>query len=289
MIILKILLSVLLAVLGIAVAVLLLALWLPVTADVSFIGGKFRYKLNFSFLKLLDSEGKGFLKRRKKNKKTEDFGDGDFTPDDDDGWEGFPEDDDFGDSDGTDGMEEEDNTDNTGPAIPDEPEEQDEDNIRSEKIRKIKEKKSDKSEEDSVEDTEEDSGGHRSAGDKIEFLLDIWDIGGQPLLRAFRGFHVKNVYIDFIVADRDAYKCAVNYGNVCNVVYNGLAWLGEIFTVSYKTVDVQCGFSLEKSQWDASCKVSFRLYNLVIAGVWFLTTYIFKIFIPKKLKRKRKK
>ncbi|MDE6500633.1 MAG: hypothetical protein K2L10_00890 [Ruminococcus sp.] len=287
MIILQIILYILLAVLGIALAVLLLALWLPATADVSFIDGKFSYRFNFAFLRLLDSDGKGFLKRRKKNENSEDedFSDNDFLADDyyD---EDFPEyDDDMDDIDID--IPEDDNDDfNIDVDIPDEQKEND---MRSEKIRRIREKKSDKSEEDFQEDTEDFSEKSRSLSDKIESLLNIWDIGGQPLLRAFRGFHIKNIYIDFIVADEDAYKCAMNYGNVCSVVYNCLAWLGEIFTLSYKTVDIQCGFSLKKSQWDASCKVSFRLYNLVISGVWFLTTYIFKIFIPKKLKRKRKK
>lgn len=279
MIILKILLYVLLAVLCVAGTVIVLALCLPATADVSFIDGKLEYKLNFSFLKILDSDGKGFLKRiRKKKKKSvqEDF------IDDYDIYEDFPETYDFD----TEDIDEYDDIDiesdiDIDAEIPDEP---DEENVRSEKIRNIKEKKSDKPE----NDTPDDSGSeHKTIGDKIECLLDIWDIGGRPLLKVFRGFHVKNVFIDFIVANEDAYKCAMHYGNVCNVVYNGLAWLGEIFTLSYSTVDIQCGFSLKKSQWNASCKVSFRLYHLVIAGVWFLMTYIFKIFIPKKRKNKK--
>lgn len=287
MIILKILLYVLLAVLGLISAVLLLALWLPATAEVSFIDGKFRYKLNFSFVKLLDSDGKGLLKRRKKKKKSEpeDFSSDDFK--DDNLSEDFQED---GYTDNIDvddidtGVPENNVTDYTN-ADTELYDEHDEDSVRSEKIRRIKEKKSDKSEKELPDEDETES--QNTIGDKIDFLIDIWDIGGRPLLRAFRGFHFKNVYIDFIVAGEDAYKCALNYGKVCNVVYNGLAWLGEIFTVSYRTVDVQCGFSLKKSQWDTSCKVSFRLYNLVIAGIWFLMTYIFKIFIPKKLKRKK--
>lgn len=307
MIILKIIICVLLAVLGIAVAVILLALWLPATAEVSFIDGKLKYRINFSLLKLLDSDGKGFLKRRKrkKNKKSEpeDFSDEDFATDDDE--EEYDNIDDTNDIDiDIDIPENDTELTDTEPEATDE---SDEDNMRSEKIRKIKEKKSGKSErespeddgdnedneaedeEDEEDDDEDESESQKTVSDKIESLLNIWDIGGQPLLRAFRGFHIKNVYIDFIVADEDAYKCALNYGRVCNIVYNGLAWFGELFTVSYRTVDVQCGFSLKKSQWDASCKISFRLYNLVIAGSWFLITYIFKIFIPKKFKRKRKK
>lgn len=279
MIILKILLCVLLAVLCVAGAVIVLALCLPATADVSFIDGKFKYKLNYSFLKILDSDGKGFLKRiRKKKKKSvqDDLSDGyDIS-------EEFPENEDLytEDIDGYDNIDIDIESD-IDTKIPDEP---DEDNVRSEKICHIKEKKSYKPEKDSPDDSGSEQ---KTLVDKIDFLLDIWDIGGRPLLKVFRGFHIKNVFIDFIVANEDAYKCAINYGNICNIVYNGLAWLGEIFTLSYNTVDIQCGFSLKKSQWNASCKVSFRLYHLIIAGIWFLMTYIFKIFIPKKRKSKK--
>ncbi|MDE6781126.1 MAG: hypothetical protein K2J40_06685, partial [Ruminococcus sp.] len=97
MIILKVLLYILLAVLGISGLVLILALCLPAAAEVSFIDGKFTYKVNYSFLKLLDSDGKGFLKRRKKKKKseTENLSEDDYWADDsgEDDYMDFPEDD----------------------------------------------------------------------------------------------------------------------------------------------------------------------------------------------------
>lgn len=284
MIILTVLLYVLLAVLSVAGVVLILALCLPATAEVSFIDGKLKYTVNYSFLKLLDSDGKGFLKRRKKKKKSEseDLSEPDFNADDCEEdyniYEDSPEDDididmDFPEENADEYPE----TEVSG--------EQEENSMRSEKIRRIKEKKSAESKEDSDKPESEKS---KTISDKIDFLIDIWDIAGRPLLKVFRGFHIKNVYIDFIVANEDAYKCALAYGTVCNTVYNGLAWLGELFTVSYETVDIRCGFSLKKSQWDASCKVSFRLYHLVGAGIWFLAMYIFKIFIPNKRKNNKK-
>ncbi|MCM1507098.1 MAG: hypothetical protein NC177_08195 [Ruminococcus flavefaciens] len=288
MIVLKILLCVLLAVLGIVMAVVILALALPAAAEVSFIDGKLKYKVKFSFLSLIDSDGKGLLKRKKKSKKSnkksemaeqetsfdfEDYNDDDI----------FPEDDiDDTDIDIDIDIEQETITDE----LPKETDEDDEDRVRSEKIKKIKEKKSRSAEETQQSD---ESKPDTPSESKIEKLLNIWDIAGRPLLKIFKGFHVKNVFVDFIVADEDAYKCAINYGIVSGAVYNILAWLGELFTVSYKTVDVQCGFSLKKSQWNVSCKVTFRLYTLVVSGLWFLMTYIFKILLPKKFKGRKSK
>lgn len=293
MIILKILLYVLLAVLGIVALVLILALALPIVVKISYIGGKLEYKVKFSLIPLVDSDSGSLFnrlrKRRKKNKKPEPDEDFHFADEDDE---------DFTSSAECDEPE-------SSPALYEDDteeseisEEQDENTVRTEKIKRIMDKKHRKKDEDEcyvfddeddADDKKEESDGGKSLMDKIDFLLDVWDCGGRPLLKTFRGVHFHDVFIDFIVADEDAYKCAVNYGVVSGTVWNGLAWLGEACTVSYKTVDVRCGFSLKESQWDASCKIKFRLHTLAVTGLWFLTTYIFKIFLPNKLAKKKTK
>ena len=66
--------------------------------------------------------------------------------------------------------------------------------------------------------------------------------------------------------------------------------MGRLFTLRFRTVDIQPGFGLDKGRWDTSFSVSFRLGTAVIAGLWFLVTYIFRVFIPgKRRKRKAKK
>ncbi|MDE6036299.1 MAG: hypothetical protein K2G36_10365, partial [Ruminococcus sp.] len=139
--------------------------------------------------------------------------------------------------------------------------------------------------EDDEEETEKEN--KKSITDKIEFLINIWEIAGSPLLKIFRGFHIKKLYIDFVVAGDDAFQCAVLYGTVSGMVYNLLAWLGELFTVSYKTVDINCGFDKHKSKWDVSCKISFRLYTFLFSALWFITVYLFRIYIPEKNGRKK--
>ena len=71
------------------------------------------------------------------------------------------------------------------------------------------------------------------------------------------------------------------------LLYPLLGWLSTLFTVRLKTIDLNAGFGLEKSRWDAAVKVSFRLGTVVIAGLWFLVTYIFRYFIPGKLRGRK--
>ena len=288
MIVLKIIVDIVLAVLGTALGLILLVLILPIKAEMSFLDGDINYKFKYSFLTLADSNGgktllewyrkrkrKGSKKKPKKNKEPE--------PDDD--WELYSEPD----------------------YVQEVSDEEKEEKERTEKISKIKNKKSknikDNSEKpkkksepknndtefeyDDFSDDESPEPKRRNIGQKIDKLLDIWEQLERPVLKILRGVHIYDVFIDFIVTDPDAYRCALLYGSISGTVYNLLAWLSTVFTVKFRTVDVQCGFAQKQDRWDTSFKVSFRLIVLAVAVVWFAFLYIFKIFLPKKLKGRK--
>ncbi|MDE5764335.1 MAG: hypothetical protein K2I00_05130, partial [Ruminococcus sp.] len=122
----------------------------------------------------------------------------------------------------------------------------------------------------------------KSLGDKIEFILKIWEVAGKPVLKIFKGFKFSGLYIDFAIGNENAYDCAINYGRICGGVYNILAWLGIMFRVKYKTVDVFPDFDAKESRYDAAVNISFNFMNIIIAAVWFALIYIFKISIPNK-------
>ena len=291
MIILKILLWIILAVLGI----ILLILWLPIRAEAAFLGNKLTYKLKYSFLLLYDSDKRGLIAwylRRKKKKDTE-AGQDDFSPDEDIS----------GDEDTSD-IEE--MSADTVPDTTEKPEEQtsvtpeeapaeesapaaetaeeelpEEEPEKPEKPKKEKHKKK-KKEKDEIEFP-------KTLIDKADFVLDIWRAADRPILRIFKGVKLHELYIDFIIANEDAYKCALNYGRISGAAYNVLGWLGVLFNVKLKTVDINAGFGLDKSRWDASGKLSVRPITVVIAGAALLITYLFRYFIPYKLQERKLK
>ena len=291
MIVLKILLWIILAVLGI----ILLILWLPIRAEAAFLGNKLTYKLKYSFLLLYDSDKRGLIAwylRRKKKKDTE-AGQNDFSPDED-----FSVDDDTSDM--------EDMSADTVPDTTEKPEEQtsvtpeeapaeenapaaeateeelpEEEPEKPEKPKKEKHKKK-KKEKDEIEFP-------KTLIDKADFVLDIWRAADRPILRIFKGVKLHELYIDFIIANEDAYKCALNYGRISGAAYNVLGWLGVLFNVKLKTVDINAGFGLDKSRWDASGKLSVRPITVVIAGAALLITYLFRYFIPYKLQERKLK
>ena len=283
MIVLKILLWILLAVLGIIVIVLIL----PIRGEVSFIGEKLRYKAKLWFIPVLTSEGGGVLgwlkkRRGRKKPKVDDFSDSgqDDLPDLDEDFDDLPltpseQRDETSEAAAEEAPQEEaDQTAAQEEAAAEElPTEEPEEEISSHKKKRRKKEKPPKE--------------PKTLGEKLEALLDLWRAADRPVLKILKGVKLYELYIDFIIANEDAYKCALNYGRISGALFNLLGWLSVLFTVKVKTVDVNAGFALDKSRWDASVKVSFRLGTLVSAGIWFLITYIFRYFIPGKLQAKK--
>lgn len=305
MIILKILLYIILAVLGL----ILLVLIVPAGGEFSYIDGKLRYKVKLSILNIMDSEGGGvlgWLKKRKskpkkpkkpkepkpvkekksRNKKSQ------REPYE---WEteldeipvNIPDEMDSGDTAEVPG---------SASATADSASEETSDGAAAESSgdEKKKKKKKNKQQDELPEETdlgdepEKDSGKEKkSLSDMIEFIIGIWESAQRPLLKIFKGFKLKELYIDFVIADEDAYNCALKYGKYSGLIYNGIAFFSQVFTVRLKTVDIRPAFGLSKGRWDAAGKLSFRLGTVVIAGLWFLITYIFRTFIPDRF-RKRK-
>ncbi len=281
LLILKILLYIILAVLGI----ILIVLAVPVGAEISFIDEKLSYKIKVSFLNVTDSNGGGAIaclrKRRKTPQKSES--------------------DDYQEEDSAESSDAEETPDESAapdtheadeePDVPEKPEAEETiaENSESHSEPAAAEELRSADNEDPGDEDDRIPSGVKSAAKKIGSLLEIWNRAKYPIKKIFKGIHLSDVYIDFIAANEDAYDCALKYGRICAVTYNGLAVFGRIFDLRIKTVDINPGFSLNKSRWDVSVSVSFRLGTLVISGIWFLMTYIFRILLPKKLKEKKLK
>lgn len=302
MIILKILLIILLVVLGLV----LLLLLLPLGAEFGYIDGKLTYKVNIWLLNVMDSDGGGLLgllkkhKAKKKHKppkakkakpkkeKTVKEKKKKKTPSTDE----FDISGDIADTDLTakiidEVKEPQDNDTSENCNITDYDSDTDEvvnfdkygDNVIDDNA----------DTEDDTDSSDDDDDEDQGLGAKIDKLIKIWESAKKPFCHIFKGFRFSGLYIDFIIANEDAYKCALNYGKISASIYHGLALMSRIFTVKFKTVDIQPGFGLSKGRWDVSARLRFRLGTFVIAGLWFLAAYLFRIFIPEKLKKRKSK
>ncbi len=288
MIVLKILLWIFLVILGLIVLVCAV----PADVDFSYIDGKMKYRIKLWFFDLMDSSKEGFLDKRKRKKKLkaekkrkEAVPDSveEYSPPDE--AERVQEDDELAD------MYDIADEDDVPPETADEPIA---DEPVKEKKKKDKKKKNKEAAEDELPDDwddgeDEDGEEKKSIGQKLEKLGNIWLAAKNPASMIFKGFKFRNFYIDFIIANEDAYKCALSYGRYSTLIYCGLAQLSRLFTIRFKTVDIQPGFGLDKGRWDTSFSVRFRLGTAVIAGIWFIAVYLFRVIIPGKLKKRKEK
>ena len=306
MIVLKILLYILLAVLGI----ILLILITPAGGEFSYIDGKFSYKVKLWIINLMDSEGGGLYgwwkkrrakkkdkpekpkkskkpkpvrekKSRRKKKEREKYEwekELENIPVNDPEEEMLPV---------ATPAESSDNDISLSVQSGSISAEKDSDKDKStEKKKKQEGLPDDPFEDDGGDDDENES---KSLSEKIKFIVGIWESAQRPLLKIFKGFKLRDLYIDFVIADEDAYDCALKYGKYSGLIHNGVAFLSQLFTVRFRTVDVRPQFGVSKGRWDASGKLYFRLGTVVIAGAWFLLTYIFRTFIPDKLRKRKMK
>lgn len=276
MIVLKILLWILLAVLGIIV----LILCLPIRGAFSYIDGKLTYSAHYSLILLYNSDKKGLVslvlkwkkKRDEKKKAKEEAANAADAPEP---YEPLP----------AETVSEPPAESVTAPAEEKPPQPLEEvkpdvvdtapmddsfDDIdepfAEEESSKKKKKKKDKPPKTLIE--------------KVDFVLDIIRAADRPILKIFKGVKLYELYIDFIIANEDAYKCALNYGRISGALYNLIAWLSVLFNVKLKTIDINAGFAVDKPRWDAAAKIKFRPITAVAAGVGLLITYLFRFFIP---------
>ncbi len=292
MIVLKILLWIFLVILGLIVLVCAV----PADIDFSYIDGKMKYKIKLWFFDLMDSSKEGFLDKRKCKKKLKAQKKKEQETAPADSVEEYSPPEDIGSAEDFDNIEvPEDVQENESPAAETVDEPIDDEPVRDKKKKKEKKKKKkDKTAEDELPDDwgdgEDDDGEEKkSIGQKLEKLGNIWLAAKNPANMIFKGFKFRNFYIDFIIANEDAYKCALSYGRYSTLIYCGLAQFSRLFTIRFKTVDIQPGFGLDKGRWDTSFSVRFRLGTAVIAGIWFIAVYLFRVMIPGKLKKRREK
>lgn len=107
--------------------------------------------------------------------------------------------------------------------------------------------------------------------DIIEKVKIIWSVSKKWLMHIFKHIYIEELMVDFLIADEDAYKTAMNYGKINAAVYNFINFIRTFFTVTIKTVDILCDFDRREPQYDFSVKITVRPATILSAvfGILF--------------------
>lgn len=109
--------------------------------------------------------------------------------------------------------------------------------------------------------------------DSINMVLDIFKTIKVTLGKFIKSFRVTNLYINFKIANQDAYDCALNFGKMNILVYNILAYLDRNFKVKKKSINIEPKYNSSESVYDISFKVKLGFGN----GVEKILIMIFKV------------
>lgn len=124
-------------------------------------------------------------------------------------------------------------------------------------------------------------------GDKIEFIKQLYDIGKKPVFNILKGIHLTKLFIDFDIANEDAYDCAINFGRMNALVFNAVGNLACLFTVKKKSIDIHCVYDSTPAKYDASFYLRLRPTTVLAAGISFGVKYLIHFIIKPKFKAKK--
>ncbi len=74
----------------------------------------------------------------------------------------------------------------------------------------------------------------------------------------------RKVKLNLVVAESDAFKTAIKYGEVCSVVYPVLSDLESKANIKYKKIDIKSDFNAPKGEFDFSFTVKLQIIFLII-------------------------
>lgn len=122
---------------------------------------------------------------------------------------------------------------------------------------------------------------------KVDFALikQLIDSAGKPIRRFFRKLRVTELYIDCVVGGSGAAQVATNYGTYCGVIYGLVNWLGAVFTVKAKDIQIEADFDKEKTDLFMHMKIKMRVGTALFTVLWFGVRFL--LGNTKKTKRKK--
>lgn len=126
-------------------------------------------------------------------------------------------------------------------------------------------------------------------GYKIDYIKQLYDIGKGPVFKVLHGICLTGLFIDFDIADDDAYDCAIKFGNMNALVFNSLAALSCLFKVKKKSINIKCVYDSAPPKYDAAFYLKLRPTTVLSAGICLGVKYLIYFVIKPYIKSKKRK
>lgn len=162
--------------------------------------------------------------------------------------------------------------------------------LKQEKINKAEETKKEKNKvektkkEKKKKDKAEESNSLDDKFEKIGALIEFVKSSEKYIFYLFRKVRFSGINVDFIVADMDAYDCALRYGAVSAGIYNILGFISSYFKTDIDNLNIDLKYNNNNSVYNFAFKVKLKLGTGIIAGIGIVLTYLTKGRVPKRKK-----
>lgn len=221
-------------VLIIIVLLLALILYLPISMEVKYIGGEFSYKVKYAFITFYPKKQKPVKKKSKsKNTKDKSISKLDTSP----------------------------------KKEPEKKSVMEKSNPKKDASAKSKDTKKESNKDKSINDID------LNALDTLSLALDIFKVLKDKLGNFITNIRITDLYINFQVADLDAYDCALKFGKLNIVLGNILGLLNWKFRVKKKSISVLPKYNSNSSLYDISFKIKIGFGN----GLGRILVMLFKV------------
>lgn len=120
------------------------------------------------------------------------------------------------------------------------------------------------------------------AANKLEEAKEKWEkikpyvpVGRKVVRKLIKAIRISDLKIEIIVADEDAYECALSFGKVNAIVSSIVGVLASFFTLSIKKINIKPKFNSSEGDYAFSCNIKTRPSALLAIGVFILFKFIY--------------
>lgn len=110
--------------------------------------------------------------------------------------------------------------------------------------------------------------------EKIHFVIKILKSTRKAFKHITKHIIVKNICLDFIISDLDAYECALKFGKTNIAVYNTIAYLSCFIKLKKKSINIKCIYNQPKSSYNLSFMIKISPAIGISAFVVFIFTFL---------------
>lgn len=109
---------------------------------------------------------------------------------------------------------------------------------------------------------------------EAEPVIQLVRNSGESIKYFLRHVSVTDIYVNIVVAEEDAYECAMTYAKVNILLYNILGFLQSRIKVRKKSVSTDILFNSDKSVYDISFKAKVTIGTIVVTFVKLIINFL---------------